>query len=55
MVRALRLHGTNFAMATTGHLPNRDAGIHLDRAWDGEFNPYHAFLLIPESSVVKTP
>lgn len=55
VVRALRLRGTNFAMATAGHLPNRDAEIHLDRAWDGEFNLYHAFLLIPESSVVKTP
>ncbi|TYB45535.1 RICIN domain-containing protein [Actinomadura chibensis] len=55
LVRALRLRGTNFAMATAGNLPNRDAEIHLDRAWDGEFNLYHAFLLIPESSVTTTP
>ncbi|GAA4059342.1 hypothetical protein [Actinomadura miaoliensis] len=55
VVRALRLRGTNFAMATAGNLPNRDAEIHLDRAWDGEFNFYHAFLLIPEESVVTQP
>ncbi|SNR82879.1 hypothetical protein [Actinomadura mexicana] len=55
LVRALRLHGTNFAMATARNVPNRDAEIHLDRAWDGEFTPFHAFSLIPASSVVTDP
>ncbi|MDL4816774.1 hypothetical protein [Actinomadura opuntiae] len=54
VVRALRLHGTNFAMATEANL-NRDANLKLDRAWDGVFTPYHAFTLIPASSVVTTP
>ncbi|TMQ90128.1 RICIN domain-containing protein [Actinomadura soli] len=54
VVRALRLRGTNFAMAPEANL-NRDANIKLDRAWDGVFNHYHAFTLIPASSVVTTP